>query len=223
MSTRPPRPLAGSAAAAVVLMVIAGVAQRDAGVPRLAVLISELLLAGGAAYLLDDAAVALTTVTPVRVWRRRLPRLLSGVTLLAAAWAVVLGVLRWQDSLPPVGQASAELAVLCLVAVAATAVLAARGEGEPGGLVAPVVGLLGIGALIAELFLPTAVFVPSDGSGGAGVRLAWALIGGFAVLVVAVASRDPAGSGFPTRKVSLLRPRRRPRTSRATRWPPRHA
>ena len=149
--------------------------------PGLVVLISELLLAGGAAYLLDDAAVALTTVMPVGVWRRRLPRLLSGVALLLGAWALVLAVLRWQDSLPP-GLVTGELAVLCLVALAAAAVLAARGEGEPGGLVAPAVGLLGIGALIADLLVEAAIFVPWDGSGGNGVRLAWAAIGGLAVL-----------------------------------------
>ena len=71
-----------------------------------------------------------------------------------------------------------ELAVLCLVALAAAAVLAARGEGEPGGLVAPAVGLLGIGALIADLSCGGAIFVPWDGSGGDGVRLAWASVGG---------------------------------------------
>ena len=150
MSTRPPRQLAAAAVAAVVLVGVASVAQPDAGVSGLVVLICELLLAGGAAYLLDDAAVALTTVTPVGLWRRRLPRLLSGVALLLAAWGVVLVVLRWQDSLPP-WLVTGELAVLCLVALAAAAVLAARGEAEPGGLVAPAVGLLGIGAFIAEV------------------------------------------------------------------------
>ena len=192
MSRRPPRALAGAAAAAIVLVAIASIAQPDAGVSRLVVLISELLLAGGAAYLLDDAAAALTTVTPLGVWRRRLPRLLSGVALLAATWALVLALLRWQDSLPRLGLVTGELAVLCLVALAAAAALAARGEGEPGGLVAPVIGLLGIGALIADLLLEATVFMPWDGSGGDGARLAWALLGGLAGLVIAIASRDPA-------------------------------
>ncbi len=104
-------------------------------------------------------------------------------------------MLRWQDSLPPLWLATGELGVLCLVALAAAAVLAARGEGEPGALVAPVVGLFGIGALIADLLIRAAIFMPWDGSGGAAVRLAWALTGVSAVLVVAVASRDPARSG----------------------------
>lgn len=191
MSARAPRETVGAAAAAIVLVGVASVAQPDAGVSRLVVLMCELLMAGGAAYLLDDAAVALTTVTPVGVWRRRLPRLLSGAALLSAAWALVLLVLRWQDSVPPVWLVSGELTVLCVLALAAAAVLAARGESEPGGLVAPAVGLLGIGALIADLLLETAIFMPWDGSGGAGVRPAWASLGSLAVLVFAVASRDP--------------------------------
>lgn len=193
MTTRTPRALAGAAAAAMVLVAVAYVAQPNAGVSSLVVLISELLLAGGAAYLLDDAAVALTTVTPVGVWRRRLPRLLTGGALLSAAWALVLAVL-WRQGPLPLGLVTGELAVLCLVALAAAAVLAAGGEAEPGGLVAPALGLLGIGALIADLLMETAIFVPWDGSGGDGVRLAWASLGGLAVLVIAIASRDPARS-----------------------------
>ena len=175
-------------------MLVSAVAQPDAGVPGLVVRISELLLAGGAAYLLDDAAVALTTVVPVGLWRRRLPQLLSGVAQLVGAWVLILVVLWRQDSLPP-RLVTMELAVLCLVALGAAAVLAARGEAEPGGLVAPAVGVLGLGAFIADFLVEPAIFVPWDGSGGAGVRLAWATIGGLGVLVIALASRDPGRSG----------------------------
>ena len=194
MSTGPPRALSAAALAAVVLVIVSAVAQPDAGVSGLVVRISELLLAGGAAYLLDDAAVALTTVVPVGVWRRRLPRLLTGVAQLLGAWTLILVVLWQQDALPP-GLVTSELAVLCLVALGAAAVLAARGEAEPGGLVAPVIGLLGIGAFIADFLVEPAIFVPWDGSGGDGVRLAWAAVGGLAVVVIAVASRDPGRSG----------------------------
>jgi hypothetical protein len=194
MRTSAPRELVGAAAAAVVIALVASVAAPDAGVPRLVVLVCELLLAGGAAYLLDDAAVALTTVTPVGLWRRRLPRLLTGFAVLVTAWALVLVVLRWQDSLPPVGVVTWEVSVMGLVALAAAAVLAGRGESEPGALVAPAVGLLGVGALIADAFVRPALFVPWDGSGNLEVHLAWVALGGSAVLVIAVASRDPAQS-----------------------------
>ena len=212
MSTRPPRALSGAALAAIALVFLAAVVQPDAGVSDLVVRFSELLLAGGAAYLLDDAAVVLTTVTPVGLWRRRLARLLSGVAVLAVAWTVILTVLWRQDSLPP-WPVTVELAVLCLVAMAAAAVLAARGEAEPGGLVAPVVGLLGIGALIADLVVEAAIFVPWDGSGGDGVRVVWACVGGLAALVIVAASRDP-GRSAPLR--STTAPRRPAESSRAT-------
>jgi hypothetical protein len=162
--------------------------------------IAELLLAGGAAYLLDDAAVVLTTVTPVGLWRRRLPRLLSGVAVLAVAWTLILGMLWREDSLPP-GPVTLEVAVLCLVALAAAAVLAARGEPEPGALVAPWVGLIGIGVIILDFVVEAAIFVPWDGSGGDGVRLAWACLGGVAVLVIVVSSRDP-GRSAPLRSAA---------------------
>jgi hypothetical protein len=200
MSARPPRALSSAAGAAVALVLVAAVVQPDAGVSDFVMRISELLLAGGAAYLLDDAAVVLTTVTPVGLWRRRLPQLLSGVAVLAVAWTLILGVLWREDSLPP-GPVTLEVAVLCLVALAAAAVLAARGEPEPGALVAPAVGLAGIGVIIVDLVVEAAIFVPWDGSGGDGLRLAWACLGGVAVLVIVVASRDP-GRMPARRKVS---------------------
>jgi hypothetical protein len=205
MNARPPRALSSAAGAAVVLVLVAAVVQPDAGVSDFVVRISELLLAGGAAYLLDDAAVVLTTVTPVGLWRRRLPQLLSGVAVLAVAWTLILGVLWREDSLPPAA-VSLELAVLCLVALGVAAVLAARGEPEPGALVAPTVGLVGIGVIIVDLVVQAAIFVPWDGSGGDGLRLAWACLGGVAVLVIVVASRDP-GRSAPLRSAAA---RRRP-------------
>jgi hypothetical protein len=79
--------------------------------------------------------------------------------------------------------------------LAASAVLAGRGEAEPGNVVGPVVVLLGITTVIAEQVLRATIFVPWDGSGGAGVRVAWIAVGVLALLVVVGASRDPAGRG----------------------------
>ena len=86
----------------MVLVLLAAVAQPDAGVSPFVARVALLALAGGAAYLLDDAAVQLTSVTPPGVWRRRAPGLSMGAGALAAAWVVVLLVLGWQDSRPPV-------------------------------------------------------------------------------------------------------------------------
>jgi hypothetical protein len=185
-----PRELGVVAVAAFVCVAVASAP--DAGVSRLVVLIAELLLAGGAAYLLDDSAVALTAVAPVGLWRRRLPRLMAGFAVLCVTWLLILAVLRWQDSLPPVVLATSELAVLCLVSLAGGALLVARGESEPGAMVAPAVALLGMSAFITDQFVKVSIFVPWEGSGGGAVRLAWIALGGLAALVLAVASRDPA-------------------------------
>jgi hypothetical protein len=192
MTAWPPRAYAATVAAAVALVLVASLVQPDSGVSPLVVRIAELALAAAAAYLLDDAAVVLTTVTPVGLRRRRLPRLVWGVVGMVGAWAAVLLLLRWQESQPPVGWATGELVVLSLVALAASALLAGRGEAEPGNVVGPVVVLLGITTIFAEQVLRTTIFVPWDGSGGAGVRVAWLTAGVLALLVVVGASRDPA-------------------------------
>jgi hypothetical protein len=195
MTAWPPRAYAATVAAAVALVLVASLVRPDSGVSPLVVRITELVLAGAAAYLLDDAAVVLTTVTPVGLWRRRLPRLGWGVVGLVGAWAAVSLLLRWRESQPPVGWGTGELVVLCLVALAASAVLAGRGEAEPGSVVGPVVVLVGITTVFAEQVLRTTIFVPWDGSGGSGVRMAWVAAGVLALLVVLGASRDPAGRG----------------------------
>ena len=206
MRSMVPRATLAAATAAVGLVLVAAVAAPGAGVSPLVVRIAEFLLAGGAAYLLDDAALVLTTVMPLGLWRRRLPRLLRGAAVLAGAWVLILAVVRWQESLPPLWLVTGELLVVCLVAMATSAALAGRGEAEPGGLVAPAVGLLGITAVLAEPVLRLSIFVPWDGSGGAAVRLAWLAAGVVAAGVVVVASRDPAG--HPPR-LWVTSPRRR--------------
>lgn len=192
---RTPWPVLWTATAAVVLVVVAA-ALPGKGVSPFVIRIAEFLLAGGAAYLLDDAAAPLTGVTPPSVWRRRFPVVLAGAGLLTATWLGILLVLRWQDALPPVLLATAEVVVLCLGSLAAAAVLVRRGDPEPGGRVAPVVGLLGIGALMADSLFRIALFVPwGAGESALGVGLAWATAGVLAVAVIVGASRDPAGQG----------------------------
>jgi hypothetical protein len=109
--TPPTVPLSASAAAVLVLV---AAAIPGAGVSPFVIRIAEFLLAGGAAYLLDDAAAPLTGVTPPGVWRRRSPVVLTGAGLLTVTWLGILLVLGWQDALPPVLLATGELVVLCL-------------------------------------------------------------------------------------------------------------
>jgi hypothetical protein len=163
------------------------------GVPPLVVRLAELALAAGAAYLVDDAAVAVTTTMPPGVWRRRAPLLIRGAGVLASTWLGILVILRWQESGLPVLGLTEEVIVLCAVAVAASAVIAWRGEPEPGGQVGPGLVLLGLAAVMMEPVLRVTIFVPDGGMGAIGRQVSWLGIGVCAAAVAVVASRDPAG------------------------------
>jgi hypothetical protein len=210
-----PRATLITSAGVVALVLLAAVAQPEAGVSPFVTRVAVLALAGGAAYLLDDAAAQLTSVTPPGVWRRRAPALGTGVGVLAAAWVVVLLVLAWQDSRPPVGVASGELTVLCLFSVAAAAVLFRRGDPQPGARVAPVVLLSGVCVVIAESVLRTSVLLPWDGAGaGRSLETAWVGLGLVATIALLLASRDPAAA--PGTGLWVKSPRRRSNDSGST-------
>jgi hypothetical protein len=180
----------GSAVAALGLVALA-LALPGAGLSTFVLRLAELLLAGGAAYLLDDGAAQMTTVTSRSLWRRRAPALAGGVTVLVAAWAGILLLLRWQESsLPAI--ISGEVLVLATLAVAVASVLVYRGEPQPGGQVAPLVGVGGLSALIAEPVLRASIFLPVDDAGEGARLLPWVGAGCLALVVILVAARDPA-------------------------------
>jgi len=188
---RPPLPVLGSVAAACALIALA-VALPGDGVSPFLLRLVELVLAGGAAYLLDDGAARMTVVTPRTLWRRRAPALLSGMAVLAAAWAVILLVLGRQGVPPSAAVITIEVGVLVAIALALAAVLVWRGDPVPGSRVAPVLGLAGVTALIAGPLLRTSIFLPTDGARDVSGWLAWLAAGLLAVVVTLVASRDPA-------------------------------
>ncbi|HZJ04627.1 MAG TPA: hypothetical protein VFD59_04050 [Nocardioidaceae bacterium] len=190
--TRVPWPLALTAGTAAALVVVVALAYPAQGVSSFVVRISELLLACGAAYLIDDAAAAVTATAPRTVWRRRAPTFLGGAGLLAVTWIVILVVLSWQAPGGPRLAITWEVVVLCCLAIAAAAVIARLGEPEPGGQVAPVVLLLGVSALLTEPVLGVTIFVPDEGKGGVARQLWWTGAAVLALVTVLVASRDPA-------------------------------
>jgi hypothetical protein len=185
-------PVALSALVAVGLVLLM-TALPGTGVPTFVVRVAELAVAAGAAYLIDDAAAAVTITMPHGVWRRRAPLLVSGGIVLALAWAGVLVVLRWQESGLPLIGVTGEVVVLCCAAVAGSAVLAWRGEPQPGGQVGPGLVLLGLSAVIMEPVLRVTIFVPDGGMGAVARQLSWLGAGAVAAGVLLVASRDPAG------------------------------
>src|SRR3954453_7504559 len=161
-----PWPVAATAITAPALGLLVAVLPPPARVLPLVARMAELALAGAAAYLVDDAAAALTTVVPRGTWRRRAPVLAVGTALLGSAWAVILLVLGSRDVRPPILPSTGELLVLALVALAVAVALVRRGDPEPGARVAPAVVLLGLGLLTLESVLRHPLLVPWDGAAG---------------------------------------------------------
>ncbi|GAA1973218.1 hypothetical protein GCM10009798_38050 [Nocardioides panacihumi] len=180
------------------VLVVAVLPSADAVLPLVG-RIAELALAGSAAYLIDDAAVALTAVAPRGTWRRRAPTLAAGAALLGVGWVAVLLMATSRDLLRPPTAVSGELVVLATVAVAAAATLARRGDPEPGVRVAPGLVLLGVSLLILESVLRRPLLVPWNGPARAGLLLAWAGVGLLALVIALWASRDPVGRSRPMR------------------------
>ncbi|RYP83190.1 hypothetical protein EKO23_19870 [Nocardioides guangzhouensis] len=201
---RTPWPVAATGlASSVLVLAIAARWPTSAALPFVGRM-AELALAGCAAYLLDDAAAPLTGVAPQGPWRRRAPVLLTGVVLIALAWLGLLAILGWRDVRPPVPEASAELVVAGLVAVALATSLMRLGDPEPGVVVAPVVALSGVGLLVIEGLVRSPVFLTSTDP-TAGLVTGWVAVGSAAGAVVLLTppgapSRRPVPDVTPWRK-----------------------
>jgi hypothetical protein len=180
------------------LVAFAAAFQQTAGALPFVGRVAELALAGGAAYLLDDAAAQLTTVAPQGQWRRRGPVLAAGVALLAGAWLGVLMILQWRDARPPVAESSGELVVMALMAVAASSLLFRLGDNEPGVIVAPMVVVLGLGLTIVGSVVGSPIFL-ADAGPTLGRIAGWSAAGAFAALMIVVAGRDVAGPAITSR------------------------
>ncbi|MFG1624766.1 hypothetical protein [Kribbella sp. NPDC049227] len=179
--------LAVMSAGSVALLSVAGPSN---AVPLFVVHLAAVALASGTAYLLDEAAIAVTSSTPQGLWRRRAPTLFAGLAVAAAAWTVVVVLLNRQSPTPSTSALTIEVVALVSTALAAAAVTARRGEPEPGNLVAPAIVLLGVGALIAQPALDITLFM--GGPGDPDRRVWWVGIAIAATIVMLIASRDAA-------------------------------
>ncbi len=178
--------VAGSSLVAGMLTVLSALAPGAAESP-LTVRLAQLALAASAAYLLDDAGAALTRVVPRPLWLRRLFPVALGLVAVSAAWVAVVLALPPLDE-PVLRALSVEVAVLVLVALAASSVLAARDEPEPGNLVAVALPLAGLGALVLGGVLGFEVFpsrLPLHGV----MTAAWASVGLCCVVVLVRTTR----------------------------------
>jgi uncharacterized protein YhhL (DUF1145 family) len=149
----------------------------------------QLALAATAAYIVDDAAAALTSVAPRSRWLHRAFPLTTGLATIAVAWVVVLiNLRRGPDAM--LRSLTIEVAVLVLMALAASSMLAMRGEPEPGNQVAIALPLVGVGALVFGGMLGFEVFMSGHGPGQAERETAWVICLVLAAAVLVWASRD---------------------------------
>jgi hypothetical protein len=115
----------------------------------------------------------------------------AGLAVVAASWVVVLLVSPGS----PRGALTLEVGVLVVAALAASSVVASRGEPEPGAAVAPAVLLAGLAPMLVGGLLGRAVFL-SDAAPAVppGLVTGWVVAGVVAAGVLAATCRDPAGA-----------------------------
>jgi hypothetical protein len=168
-------------AAAAVAGVVARLAELDPSMERLLV---ALLLALGTSLVLDDPAAATLAASPTTLWRRRRLRLTLALGLVGVAWVAVGRVAGHPDvGLAPPGPASLVLVTFVGVVLASAAL--AGGDHQLGGVAAGPV-LLGF-MVVANLLPDRWSLLPA-----AGHERRWALVLAATLVVLLVASRDPA-------------------------------
>jgi hypothetical protein len=159
---RPVLPLIGSAGAALGLVVVLALLVDG---PQLALLQAHLVvlvLATGAAYLLDDRAAQVTVVVPRSLLRRRLEIVAAGFVVAAAGWGAVVLLLERAFASVPIAALTVEAAGLFWIG-AAVAAVASRHDIEPGNLVASTIGLVFIGLLLSQPLLHETLLVTDAG------------------------------------------------------------
>ena len=156
---RPEAAVVGSALASITLLGVVTLAQRGHEVPLLMAHLVALLLAAGAAYLLDDTAAEVTAVVPKTLLQRRLRAVRNGLLAASAGWSIDALVLHWRSPSVPLPALTWEVAGLVSIAVASSGVVSRFGENEPGNRVASGLGLVFLAVLVAQHLLPFTLLV----------------------------------------------------------------
>ena len=161
------RPVARVVAGIISAVCVAGLLSTlsgDGDVPLFFLHLVIVILVAGAAYLLDDSAKQVTDVVPRSLLQRRLVLMLAGFSVLVAGWGALAAMLQWWAPSAPLEALAWESAGLAWMAVAGSAVLARRGDPEPGNLVASAGALLVAGVLVFQPMLHVNVLIdePTD-------------------------------------------------------------
>ena len=169
---------------------LSGIAPGAAQSP-LTLRLAQLALAASAAYVLDDAGAVMTRVVPRPLWLRRLLPVALGIGAVSTAWLAIVIALPPLTA-PTLRALTTEVVVLVLLALAASSVLAAREEPEPGNLVAVSLPVAGLGALVLGGMLGLDVYLSSHVPVHAALTTAWIAGGTCCAAVLARTTR--AGS-----------------------------
>jgi hypothetical protein len=147
-------------------------------------------IAGGAAFALDDASVAVTPAVPVRPAARLASRLLVPLALFGL-WVMFAVLAARNRSGLSVGALAVTGAGVILVALAMAAIARTSGVAEPGTLVAPVVLLFVVLVALALPFMfPEVQLLLTTGISRKDLTV-WAVLATLGVAAVARAGSDP--------------------------------
>jgi len=185
---RPMLPIIAAAGAAIGLAAASVLVLPGPGLPLIFAHLVVLVLASGAAYLLDDRAAEATAVVPQSLLRRRMAGVAQGLVVAATGWGAVALLLDRAFLSVPLAALTWEAAGLFWVGVAGAAVLSRRGEAEPGNLVASTLVLVFVGVLIGRPLRHVDLLI-SD-SGGSAHAGWWALCVLVSAVVFVTTSRE---------------------------------
>lgn len=147
----------------------------------------------GCAFLLNNGAVALTTVVAVGRGRQTCARMMQGTTVVLAWWSVTVALVYWRSR--DQGWSGAWTAGLLVegaatfaVAAATAAVLAPVTGGRPG--VAASLVVLGAIGVVWVLPWPIGIVLPPGDPHWVAAHLVWAGVLGCALVVLVAAARE---------------------------------
>lgn len=161
-----------------------------------AVRIGAVLLAVGAAFILDDPAGDIVVYSPTPLWLQRFMRVLIALPPLAIAWIICLHLARTASFAPahfPWGALTLEVTALAAVGAATSAAVAWRVLGGRAGLVAgpALLGLVGVMVALPGPRGYLLVASPASKDWGASHR-PWEIVLILALATLAQFSHDPA-------------------------------
>lgn len=146
----------------------------------------------GLGFALDDPAAETVAASPTPLARRRMRRIAIVGAITVTTWLLIAGMVATSADTQrfPTYDVIIEVAALAAIALATSALVQRRAQ-APGGPTAALVVLVGPAFLYGVVFRNVRVFpslVP-----GQDLRQRWIWLGLVAAVVLALASRDPAG------------------------------